>query len=93
MKITGVVRDQTVTFETMNYPPNQTFNVTMGPMGTQGVSGINAGSFDSGQGGSMSVTMPIPSELAGSYQISINAHTAHAYPYYSYNWFYNNTTP
>jgi len=93
MKITGVVRDQSVTFETMNYPPNQNFMVTMGSMGMQGTHGISAGSFDSGQGGSMSVTLPIPSGLAGSYQISIRAQTSQAYPYYSYNWFYNNTTP
>ncbi len=93
MKITAVVRDQSVTFETMNYPPNQNFNVTMGLMGTQASNGINAGSFDSGKGGSMSVTMPIPSGLAGYNQISIRAQTAHAYPYFSYNWFYNNTTP
>lgn len=92
MKITGVVRDQSVTFETMNYPPNQIFYVTMGPLGTQGINGISAGSFNSGKGGSMSVTLPIPSGLAGHYQISIRSQTSHAYPFYSYNWFYNNTT-
>jgi hypothetical protein len=62
-------------------------------MGTQGINGYPAGTFDSGQGGSFSVTMPIPGELAGSHQISIRAQTTHAYPFISYNWFYNNTTP
>ena len=91
--MTSVIRDQSVTFQTHNYPPNQSFTVTMGPMGTQGINGYPAGTFDSGQGGSFSVTMPIPGELAGSHQISIRAQTTHAYPFISYNWFYNNTTP
>lgn len=93
MTITSVIRDQSVTFQTHNYPPNQSFTVTMGPMGTQGINGYPAGTFDSGQGGSFSVTMPIPGELAGSHQISIRAQTPHAYPFVSYNWFYNNSTP
>ena len=90
--ITGVVRDNEVTFQTYNYPSNQDFTVTMGPMGTRGINGTVAGSFNSGSGGSFSQTMPIPTELAGSYQISIRAQTSHPYPYYSYNWFYNNST-
>lgn len=92
MVITRVVKDQSVTFQTQNYPPNQTFNVTMAPMGNQGTDGVQVGSFNSGQGGSFEVTMPIPNAYAGWYQISIRAQTAHAYPYFSYNWFYNNST-
>ena len=92
MTITSVVRDQSVTFQTHNYPPNQNFSVTMGPMGTQGINGIVVGSFESGDGGSFPVTMSIPTELAGSRQISIRAQTAGTYPYFSYNWFFNNST-
>lgn len=87
----SVVRDQTVMFRTNNYPPNQTFTVTMGPMGTAGIGGAVVGSFNSGAGGTFEETFNIPAYLAGSYQISIRAQTAHAYPYFSYNWFYNNT--
>ncbi len=90
--VTGVVRDKEVTFQTYNYPPNQDFTVTMGPMGTRGVNGIQVGTFNSGAGGSSTETMPIPAEYAGWHQISIRAQTHHPYPYYSYNWFYNNTT-
>ncbi len=93
MTISSVVRDDSVTFQTHDYPPNQNFSVTMGPMGTQGINGIEVGSFDSGDGGSFSETMAIPQELVGSNQISLRAQTAGAHPYYSYNWFYNNTTP
>jgi hypothetical protein len=92
MWITAVVRDQSVTFQTNNYPANQTFTVTMGPMGTRGINGFKVGEFNSGVGGSFSITVPIAGELAGSNQISIRAQTAHAYPYYSYNWFFNNST-
>lgn len=93
--MTGVVRDSEVTFQTHNYPANVDFSVTMGPMGTQGINGIHVGDFNSGAGGSFPVTMPIPAELAGSYQISIRAQSHHPWPYafFSYNWFYNNTTP
>lgn len=92
MKITAVKRNESVTFETANYPPNQTFTVTMGPMGTRAIGGYVVGTFNSGQGGTLSVTMPIPTEMANSYQIAVRAQTAHAYPFYSYNWFYNNST-
>jgi len=93
MKITSVLQDQSVTFQTYNFPPSQSFEVTMGAMGTQGANGYLAGTFDSDQGGSFLITLPIPPELVGSRQISIRAQTAQAYPYYSYNWFFNNTTP
>jgi hypothetical protein len=92
--ITGVVRNEEVTFQTYNYPSNVAFSVTMGPMGTRGIGGIHVGDFNSGAGGSFPVTMPIPAELAGSYQISIRAQSHHPMPYafFSYNWFFNNST-
>jgi hypothetical protein len=93
MWISKVVRDSSVTFQTSNYPAGQTFNVYMGPMGSKGVGGIWAGQFHSGSGGTFEVTVPIPAELYGSTQIAVRAQTSHAYPYFSYNWFYNTTTP
>lgn len=89
--ICAVEQDKTVTFRTTNFPANQTFTVRMGPMWTAGIGGTVAGTFDSGSGGSFDKTFNIPSNLAGSYRIAIRMDTAHAYPYYSYNWFYNNT--
>ena len=87
----SVVRDQTVMFRTNNFPPNQTFTVTMGWMGTAGLGGTVVRTFNSGAGGAFEKTFDIPAHLAGSYQIAIRAQTAHANPYYAYNWFYNNT--
>ena len=90
--ITSVQRDKSVTFLTHNYPANQQFTVTMGAFGSKGVGGIVAGSFNSGAGGTMSVTMPIPAKLVGADRLAVRAQTALEYPYYSYNWFFNTTT-
>jgi len=95
--IDSVVQDNKVTLHTHNFPANQVFKWTMGPIGTQGINGIPVVGFeawDSGAGGDQTLTLPIPPELYGSYQISIRAQTGHPwpYPYYAYNWFYNNTT-
>jgi hypothetical protein len=86
-----VERDKSVMFRTTNFPANQTFTVRMGPMWTAGIGGTIVESFNSGSGGSFDKTVSIPANLAGSYRIAIRMDTAHAYPYYAYNWFYNNT--
>jgi LysM repeat protein len=85
--IVSVVPNQSVTIRTSNFPANQTFNVTMGPIGTQGINGTSAGSTNSGSGGSFTATYNIPSGLRGSFQISIRLQSPSGY--YSYNWFYN----
>lgn len=88
--IVGVARDSSVTIQTANFPANLDFQVLMGPMGTQG-QGYHVATFNSGAGGSMKLTFPIPPQLYGSYQISIRTQNLWS-GYYSYNWFYNNTT-
>ncbi len=90
--ITSVVTDTTVTIQTYNFPANQNFTVTMGPFGSKGVGGIVVGTTNSGVGGSFSATYNIPAQLKGSGQIAIRMQTSHTYPYYAYNWFWNNTT-
>ena len=89
--IVSVKRDTTVTIKTANFPANQTFKVTMGPIGTQGLNGTSAGSTNSGSGGSFTATYNIPANLKGSNQISIRLQSTSGY--YSYNWFFNNTAP
>jgi len=90
--ITSVVTDQTVTIQTANFPANQNFVVTMGPFGSKGVGGIVVGTTNSGAGGALNATYNIPAQLKGAYQVAIRMQTSHAYPYFAYNWFYNNTT-
>lgn len=89
--ICSVQADSSVEISPSNFPPNQTFNVTMGAMGTLGV-GTVAGTVTTDENGTLSATIfTIPSDLNGYSQISIRLQTSHANPYYAYNWFYNNT--
>lgn len=92
ISITSVVTDQTVTIQTQNFPANQNFVVTMGPFGSKGVNGPVVGTTNSGAGGSFSATYNIPAQLQGASQVAVRLQTSHAYPYYAYNWFWNNTT-
>lgn len=87
-----VTKDGAVSILTKNFPTNQTFNVTMGSMYTQGIGGPSVGTLASGDKSSDRYTFNVPAELKGAGRISIRAQTAHAYPFYAYNWFYNNTT-
>lgn len=90
ISIGSVVANESVTFRTHNYPANQTFTVIMGKIGTQGIDGYVVGTVDSGDGGSMTATFPIPAALQGDYRIAIRLQSPAGY--YSYNWFYNDTT-
>lgn len=90
-KVCGVVQNGTVTIVTSQLPANQTFAVLMGPMYTQGLGGTSVGSFNSGNGAAQTLTFTIPSGLHGAYRIAMRFQTAHANPFYAYNWFYNNT--
>lgn len=89
--IVSVVRDTSVTIQTRNFPPGLVFEVLMGPMGTRGIGGIPVGTLNSGAGGTLTATFPIPPALHGSYRIAIRTQNLST-GYYSYNWFYNNTT-
>jgi hypothetical protein len=91
-RIVEVIRDDSVTVETNNYPIDQTFNVTMGPFGTQGIDGISVGTFKTGLGSDLTATYNIPAELLGQSRIAIRMQTSNADPYFAYNWFYNNTS-
>lgn len=90
-KITAVDPDKSVTIETNNFPANQTFTLTMGAYGTMGSGGTAVDTFDSGAGGTFSKTFTIPTAYHGYERIAIRAQTAHANPYYAYNWFFNNS--
>jgi LysM repeat protein len=88
--IDSVVRNSTVTFHTYNFPAGLTFDVLMGPMGSHGVNGYSAGSFNSGSGGTLTLTFAIPTEMHGASKIAIRVQNTSS-GYYAYNWFYNNT--
>jgi murein DD-endopeptidase MepM/ murein hydrolase activator NlpD len=82
---------QSVTIRTRNFPPKVNFDVLMGPIGTRAVNGYYVGHLYSGSGGTMTATYIILPALRGSYKIAIRTQNPPT-GYYSYNWFYNNTT-
>lgn len=91
-KITAVTAGNNVTIETNNFPANMSFTVTMGKMYSRGIGGSVVGTLNSGAGGKLTATFDIPAALANDGRIAIRAQTAHANPYYAYNWFYNSST-
>ena len=95
-KIDSVTTNESVAITTNNFPRNQTFTVTMGPMFTQGIGGTVVGTIESGAGGSSTHTFTIPEGLRGQHRISIRAQTAHTTPlkpYYAFGWFFNTAAP
>jgi len=89
--VCGVAQNASVTIKTANLPPNQTFTVTMGAFGTQGIGGVVVGTLNSGTGGALTATFGIPAQFAGYNRIALRMQTAHAAPFFAYNWFYNTT--
>jgi hypothetical protein len=88
--IESVVMNQSVTILTSNLPPNDTFTVTMGQMGTKGIGGIVVATTSSGSGGALEFTYTIPSQLYNLSQIAIRMQSPTT-GYFAYNWFWNNT--
>jgi hypothetical protein len=90
IEILSVVRNKRVIIQTEDFPPHTTFSVTMGRYGTKGVGGIEVAKTESGSGESFTATYQIPFALRGHDRIAIRLQSASGY--YSYNWFYNNST-
>lgn len=88
--IENVVVDGSVTILAKDFPANQEFVVTMGPIGTLGINGTPVAITNSGLLGAFSATYPIPPDLVGARQISIRLQSPQGY--FSYNWFWNNLT-
>ena len=88
--IVSVVRDTSVTIRTANFPANEVFDVTMGPITSLGVGAV-VSTTNSGLGGVFTSTYTIPAQLAGAPQISMRLQSASGY--YSFNWFWNATAP
>jgi hypothetical protein len=66
------------------------FVVTVGRYGTKGINGFEVATTDTGAGGSFTASYSIPQALRGHDRIAIRLQSSAGY--YSYNWFYNNTT-
>ena len=90
LKILSVVRNKRVTIQTDNFPSQTKFVVTMGKYGTKGIGGIEVATTESGSDRTFNATYSIPHALRGQDRIAIRLQSASGY--YSYNWFYNNST-
>ncbi len=90
--IEAVTKDQSVTIRAYNFPANDSYTVTMGYYGTQGIGGIVVGTTITSSESSFVATYNIPAALAGQYKIAIRLQSPTT-GYYAYNWFYNNTYP
>lgn len=86
--IQGVTQNEEVTIVTYNFPANLDFEVRMGLFGTKGVDGILIGMINSGAGGSLKLTFPIPTGLHAESLIAIRLESTYG-GYYAYDWFYN----
>jgi hypothetical protein len=90
--IASVVRDTSVTIVTNNLPANDLFQVLMGPMGAQGINGFPVTTFNTGTGGSQTLTFSVPPPMYGAPQIAIRLQSISGSGFFAFNWFYNNTT-
>ncbi|NPA31957.1 MAG: hypothetical protein GXO37_08180 [Chloroflexi bacterium] len=81
-----------VEIEPHNFPPNDTFVVRMGPMGTRGVNGWVVGTVTTDASGNLSQTrFPIHPYVWDQYMVAIRLESPTS-GYYAYNWFYNVTS-
>lgn len=88
--IVDVVKDKSVTIKTANFPKDTDFVVRMGTYGTKGVNGEKVTTVNSGAGGELTFTFTIPAGQTGKSKIAIRLESTSGY--FSYNWFYNNST-
>ncbi|MCJ7622883.1 MAG: hypothetical protein MUO76_05220 [Anaerolineaceae bacterium] len=88
--IRGVIRDQNVTIQANDFPPNQSYSIYMGPMNTGAINGIHIDTRDTNEGGTYIETYDIPDDLKGSDRIDIRIEFSGGR--YAVNWFWNNTT-
>lgn len=89
--ISSVTADTSVTISPYNFPPNDTFTVTMNDYGTYGIGGWVVDTVTTDASGNLSnTTFSIPAALAGRTRIAIRLQSSTS-GYYAYNWFWNNT--
>lgn len=89
--IIAVVKNESVTIQTSDFPANHTFHVLLGYNGTQGINGYLVSKITTGEGGSFLAKFYIPNELTGEDVIAIRFESVTESKYFTYNWFYNDT--
>jgi hypothetical protein len=87
--ISSVDVDTSVTLKVYNLPSGETFHARLGEYGTAGVNGTVVDTFDSGSGGTKSMTLSIPDSLKGDKRIAVRIESTSSSTAAS-TWFYNN---
>lgn len=90
--VSAVQQDNTVTITTYNLTAGDTYLVYIGAYGTLGIGGVQVESVETGAGGSLTVTITIPSEWHGADKLAIRLESALS-GYYAYSWFENSDLP
>ncbi|MCA9872316.1 MAG: hypothetical protein KC441_01640 [Anaerolineales bacterium] len=85
--ILDAVRDESVIIRYHGFPVLEPLSVYFGPMGTKGEGGVKAAHFTPSENNGV-LTLSIPPQLLGSYQIAVRIENSQGY--FAYNWFYNN---
>jgi hypothetical protein len=70
-EIRGVTKDKNVTIRTYRFPSYTVYDVYMDESGTTGANGYLVDTFNSGKGGTFSLTFNIPSQLRGESRLVI----------------------
>ena len=90
--IADVVQGTSVTITPYNFPPNDTFTVTMNYYGSYGIGGYVVATVTTDASGNLSqTTFNIPAALATLDRIAIRLQSPTT-GYYAYNWFWNAST-
>jgi hypothetical protein len=87
--ILSVKEDDSVTIRTRDFPVRTKFVVLMGRATSKAADGVEAATFDSGKGGVVEATFPIPDAVKGTRIIGIRIESVDGYA--AYNWFFNRT--
>ena len=69
--VLNVIPDQSITIQGDNFLPNETFLATMVLKEAAGSKEVVVGSLETGEGGSITVSFPIPAELVGAGQLTL----------------------
>ena len=86
--VVGGVAGESVTVQGMNFPANETLEVRMNYMGTDGVEGTLVETITTGDSGEFTGTFAIPEEFQSEAQVSIRVENPTS-GHYAYNWFSN----
>ncbi|HMN13198.1 MAG TPA: hypothetical protein PKD55_12825 [Bellilinea sp.] len=89
ISVVAVEQDVSIVLRVENAPANEVFTVLIGKVNTKGLKGVPAGTFESGQGGTMELRVPIPEQMKKQGYLDVRIEGKRGY--YAYNWFQNVT--